>query len=56
MEQFLTSLKLEKYVDAFRQNGLDGMEVLLGLDDSQFDECMTAIITLSKTFKPCEND
>ena len=41
MEQFLTSLKLEKYIDTFKQNGLDNMEVILGLDDSQFNECMT---------------
>ena len=43
MENFLTSLKLQQYIDAFDEQGFDDLDFLKTLSEEQFESCMVTV-------------
>ena len=43
MENFLTSLKLQEYLDAFEEQGFDDFESLKTLSEDQLELCLVAV-------------
>ena len=43
MENFLTSLKLQQYIDAFDEQGFDDLDFLKTLSEEQLETCMVAV-------------